>query len=194
MIRRLGLDLPEKRGQIKPSQRMGLEQEPQQPVKLWLLPLIGADAASLPMLLFAVWAVAALYDLYQTAETLTHLCHRRVREPRPYPIGPPNVFAMNVPMGRSQHESGSASFGISPIRFFLYIYAVDISHALYGAAAGMLIRRFGIPKAIAIPVIPALLLVLVVSALIPLEWRPSLQRPLLDLGFRPEGWLFTAVG
>jgi hypothetical protein len=53
-------------------------------------------------------------DLYQTAETLTHLCHRRVREPRPY--GPPNVLAMNVPMGRSQHESGSASFGITRSR------------------------------------------------------------------------------
>jgi hypothetical protein len=51
--------------------------------------------------------------LYQTAETLTHLCHRRVRAPRPYPIGPPYVFAMDVRVGRSQHESGSASFGIS---------------------------------------------------------------------------------
>jgi hypothetical protein len=51
--------------------------------------------------------------LYQTAETLTHLCRRRVRAPRPYPIGPPYVFAMNVSVGRSQHESGSASFGIT---------------------------------------------------------------------------------
>src|SRR5262245_7542926 len=55
----------------------------------------------------------ASHFLYQTAETLTHLCHRRVRAPRPYPIGPPYVFAMNVRVGRSQHESGSASFGIS---------------------------------------------------------------------------------
>src|SRR5262245_29424774 len=42
--------------------------------------------------------------LYQAAETLTHLCHRRVRARRPYPIGPPYVFAMNVRVGRSQHE------------------------------------------------------------------------------------------
>src|SRR5215510_2453182 len=54
-------------------------------------------------------------SLYQIAETLTHLCHRRVRAPRPYPIGPPYVFAMNVRVGRSQHESGSASFGIMPV-------------------------------------------------------------------------------
>jgi TIR domain-containing protein len=39
-----------------------------------------------------------------------------------------------------------------------------IIHALYGGAAGMLIRRFGILKAVAIPVIPALLLVLVFRA------------------------------
>jgi hypothetical protein len=38
--------------------------------------------------------------------------HRCVRAPRPYPIGSPYLFAMNVRVG-SQHESGPASFGIS---------------------------------------------------------------------------------
>src|SRR5262245_37162619 len=42
-------------------------------------------------------------------------------------------------------------------------------HALYGGAAAMLIRRFGVPKAIAIPVVPALLLILGVSHIISAE-------------------------
>ena len=37
-------------------------------------------------------------------------------------------------------------------------------YASYGGAAGILIRRFGIPKAVAIPIIPAVLLFLVLSA------------------------------
>ena len=32
---------------------------------------------------------------------------------RPYPIEPPYVFAIDVPMGLTQDESGSASFGIT---------------------------------------------------------------------------------
>ena len=53
--------------------------------------------------------------LYQPAETLTHRRHRLRRPRRQYPIGPPYVFAMDVPVGRPQHESGSASFGIMPV-------------------------------------------------------------------------------
>jgi hypothetical protein len=51
-------------------------------------------------------------DSYQAAERLTHRRHRLRRALRQYPIGPPYVFAMDVPVGRRQHESGSASFGI----------------------------------------------------------------------------------
>src|SRR5215472_8085081 len=51
--------------------------------------------------------------LYQPAETLTHRRHRLRRARCQYPIGLPYVFAMDVPVGRRQHESGSASFGIS---------------------------------------------------------------------------------
>src|SRR5262245_1978826 len=50
--------------------------------------------------------------LYQPAETLTHRRHRLRRARCQYPIGLPYVFAMDVPVGRRQHESGSASFGI----------------------------------------------------------------------------------
>jgi len=39
--------------------------------------------------------------------------------------------------------------------------------ALYGGAAGMLLRRFGIPKAVAIPVIPAFLLFVTLSIFAP---------------------------
>jgi hypothetical protein len=35
-------------------------------------------------------------DLYQPAETLTHARMLRVRAKLPYPIGPPDVFAMAV--------------------------------------------------------------------------------------------------
>jgi hypothetical protein len=47
----------------------------------------------------------------QAAERVTHRRHRLRRARRQYPIGPPYVFA--IPVGRRQHESGSASFGIS---------------------------------------------------------------------------------
>jgi len=52
-------------------------------------------------------------DLYQPAETLTHRRHCPCRARRQYPIGSVYVFAMDVPVGRRQDESGSASFGIS---------------------------------------------------------------------------------
>ena len=35
------------------------------------------------------------------------------RAARRHPIGPLHVFAMDVPVGRTQHESGSASSGKS---------------------------------------------------------------------------------
>src|SRR5215831_16109959 len=54
-----------------------------------------------------------LSSLYQPAETLTHRRHRLRRARSQYLIGPPYVFAMDVPVGRRQDESGSASFGIS---------------------------------------------------------------------------------
>jgi len=50
--------------------------------------------------------------LYQPAEMLTHRCQRLHQARRQYPIEPPDVFAMDVPVGRRQLESGSASFGI----------------------------------------------------------------------------------
>src|SRR5215813_14040861 len=58
-------------------------------------------------------------DLYQPAETLTHRRHRLRRARCQYPIGPPYVFAMDVPVGRRQDESKSASFGISRSRAIL---------------------------------------------------------------------------
>jgi hypothetical protein len=50
--------------------------------------------------------------------------------------------------------------GVPPVAH-LTAFPVVMIHALYGGAAGMLVRRFGIPKAVAIPVIPILLLHLV---------------------------------
>jgi TIR domain len=91
------------------QRRKRLEQEPQQSVKPWLLPLIGAGAASLPMVL-----LAARFVWY--------------------------------------FDAGD----------YLYFFTVGMIHSLYGAAAGMLIRRFGLLKALAIPVIPALSLAFVV--------------------------------
>jgi len=91
------------------QRRKRLEEEPQQPVKPWLLPLIGAVVASLSTLL---------------------------------------ALVASVTKGQ-----------LVPPVFFLAM----MINALYGGAAGMLIRRFGIPKAMAIPVIPALLLLLVVA-------------------------------
>jgi TIR domain len=86
--------------------RTQLEQKPQQPVKLWLLPLIGGIAASLSVLLIALIVTAIGW-----------------------------LFLPGIIMA-------------SLIAF------------LYGGAAGMLIRRFGIVKAVAIPVIPYALLVI----------------------------------
>jgi hypothetical protein len=54
-------------------------------------------------------------DLYQPAETLTHRRHR-LRRARQYPVGPRYVFALDVPVGRRQDESGSARFGIADLR------------------------------------------------------------------------------
>src|SRR5262249_14838391 len=81
--------------------------------KPWLLPLIGAGAASLPSLvvLFFNYLAYAGTGIYQGEFIIT--------------------------------DRTVISFIIS---------------ALYGGAAGMLIRRFGIPKAVTIPIIPAFLL------------------------------------
>jgi hypothetical protein len=87
------------------------EQEPQQPIKPWLLPLIGAGAAALL--------------------TLPIVAHVASVE------------------------------GVSFLFVFVMVYA------LYGGAAGLLVRRFGIPIAVAIPIIPAVLLLLLVSTFSP---------------------------
>jgi TIR domain-containing protein len=143
--------LEEERTRAEEQRRKRLEQAPQQQLKPWLLPLIGAGAASLPMLLLAVWVASNVSD--------------------------PSIY---IP----------------------YIFVV-MSHALYGGAAGMLIARFGIPKAVAIPVIPALLLILLVGAFFPLMWKVYLQYFLAVVGFAPmvrlyqtfspEGWVFAVV-
>jgi hypothetical protein len=110
------------------------EQEPQQQavwqqVKLWLpqdrpwlLPLIGAGAASLSILLIALLIMAS----------------RNVYPPFPH----------------------------------LTIIASLIAF-LYGGAAGMLIRRFGILKAVAIPVIPCALLFLLFTWAIFMSGNPA---------------------
>src|SRR5262245_27551630 len=54
---------------------------------------IGASAQAHPR-------APAWCRLYQTAETPTHPRHRPRRARRLYPIGPPYVFAMDVPVGR----------------------------------------------------------------------------------------------
>jgi hypothetical protein len=99
--------LEEERRRKEEQRRKRLEQGPQQPVKPWLLPLIGAGAASLPVL------VALL------------------------------VFMLSdpVPMPKEDKIWGVIS---------------AVLCGLYGGAAGMLIPRFGILKAMAIPVIPIL--------------------------------------
>src|SRR5262249_53493141 len=75
--------------------------------------------------------------LYQPAETLTHRRHRLRRARCQYPIGLPYVFAMDGPVGRRQHESGSASFGISrSIAFRFAGWAmVNPTRRLWGHAA-----------------------------------------------------------
>jgi hypothetical protein len=92
--------------------RAQLEQRPQPPVKPWLLPAIGAIAASLPAALLTV------IDSY-------------------YPV-----------------------------------YIALVVEALYGGAAGMLVPRFGILKAIAIPIIPGAVLAFVLLAAIGLVQEP----------------------
>jgi hypothetical protein len=46
------------------------------------------------------------------------------------------------------------------------LFVLVVIDALYGGAAGMLVPRFGIPKAVAIPVIPAMLLLVLSMAFI----------------------------
>jgi TIR domain len=106
--------LEEERIRLEEQHRKRLEQEPQQPVKPWLLPLIGAIVAALPM-----FAVGALF-----------------------------------------HDQDTWKFLIT-----------SIIHALYGGAAGMLLPRFGIPRAVALPAIPAILLELVF--IVSVETSPS---------------------
>jgi hypothetical protein len=107
--------LEEERRRKEEQRRKRLEQGPQQPVKPWLLPLIGAGAASLPVL------VALL------------------------------VFMLSdpVPMPKEDKIWGVIS---------------AVLCGLYGGAAGMLIPRFGILKAMAIPVIPGFLLIFATTA------------------------------
>jgi hypothetical protein len=107
LIRKLGLAAPD----LPPQGRHATEARTQ-PVKPWVLPLIGASAASLPTL-----AVLAL-------------------------IG-------------------------ANLNYALYHGMI---YALYGGAAGMLIRRFGILKAVAIPIVPAVLLLL--SSILTMNWGP----------------------
>jgi TIR domain-containing protein len=84
-------------------------QEPQQQVKPWLLPLIGAVVAALPMVV--------LYGILQNAS-------------------PPASDAWKA-------------------------LVLSVIYALYGGAAGMFVPRFRIPRAVALPAIPAFLLGLV---------------------------------
>src|SRR5262249_42153194 len=85
----------------------GTQAEPQQQVKPWLLPVIGAGAASLLTLPIVAWIAST--------------------------DGP-------------------------------FAFVVVMIYALYGGVAGMLVQRFSIPKAVTIPIIPAVLLLLVVPA------------------------------
>ena len=50
--------------------------------------------------------------LIPTCGDVDSSAHRLRRARRQYPIGLPYVFAMDVPVGPRQHESGSASFSI----------------------------------------------------------------------------------
>jgi hypothetical protein len=94
-------------------------QEPQQQVKPWLLPLIGAVVAALPMVV--------LYGILQNSS-------------------PPATDAWKA-------------------------LALSIIYALYGGAAGMFVPRFGIPRAVALPAIPAFLLGLVFWAFAAPSWE-----------------------
>src|SRR5262249_20489965 len=121
---------PELEGKLatkEAQRRTQLEQQPQQQVKPWLLPLIGAGAALLVLPLFLA--------LYATGGT---------KDPE-------------------------------LLRYSSIFY---IFGSLYGGAAGMLIRRFGFLKAVAIPVIPyALLVGLFASAI--LGWPSTATDPLI---------------
>src|SRR5262249_34354138 len=117
------------------QRRKRLEQEPQQPVKRWLLPLIGAGATSLSTLL-----VGAFIGGY---------------------------------LGSPEH------YHLESLLFFV----VFITQALYGGAAGMLVQRFGIPKAVTIPIIPAILLTVVFVALIYFMTFPKNIYPLYKPSF-----------
>jgi hypothetical protein len=55
-----------------------------------------------------------------------------------------------------------ATVSIAP--YEVPLFAAAIICALYGGAAGILVQRFGIPKAVAIPIIPALVLLLATAA------------------------------
>jgi len=116
--------------------RTQLEPEPQRPVKPWVLPLIGAGAAALTMLLFT----AAI------------------------------VFSNDVP----------------PRHIRYIFFAAVMIDALYGGAAGMLTRRFGIPKAVAIPIIPALLLLLIVAQFDQTIWWSVFGLLAMFFAARPE--------
>jgi len=94
------------------QRRKRLEQEPQQPVKPWLLPLIGAVVAAPPMVV--------LYGILRNSQKSSDI------------------------------EDA-----------WMLFLVLSIICALYGGAAGMLVPRFGIPRAVAIPAIPAFLLELV---------------------------------
>jgi len=50
--------------------------------------------------------------LYQSAETLTHPRPRRRLKKCAYPVERSHIFAIDVLLGRTQHESGSVRFGI----------------------------------------------------------------------------------
>jgi len=106
------------------QRRKRLEQEPQQPVKPWLLPLIGGVSAVFPTLLILIW-FSILSGEVQRAELLFF-------------------------------------FGFIPLITFLY-----------GGVAGMLIRHIGILKAVAISVIPYVLLVFSGLATFPATSKPG---------------------
>jgi TIR domain len=97
--------------------------------KSWPLPVVGAGAASLPIVLIAVLVTSRWHP-----DPGTWLSFAAV----PMFIGPPyTAYA------------------------FPYFLILCLLYALYGVVAGMLIPRFGIPIAVAIPVIPAFLLAFV---------------------------------
>src|SRR5262245_5168877 len=132
------LEAESRRAAKEEQHRTQSEQEPQEPVKPWLLPLIGAGAASLPGLLVEAWMLA--------------------------------------------------KYGWPPASWYFYLFAAVMIYALYGGAAGMLIRRFGIPKAVAIPVIPALLLFLVVAIVHP-PLPETIVSVVLELGGSGRRWI-----